>query len=609
MLSAFKEIALGHDLVRNEAAEMDRSGLMVLNSVSFSLAAVSLLFLAAFHFNQSVSLTWFFFCEAVAFSLIPILARMGYENAAKFLLISYVDVGIVILSAVFGKDMFIQTFLIPACGLSVLLFGRRQLYLQNMGIGLTVLCYFVLDYIIFDQLYISDDETKIIKWSILSASFISTWMVFNKFSESKDFAEEETGKLLAQTQQLNKKLLLKQQELEETIIELKKAKEKVEQGSRAKTDFLSTVSHEIRTPMNAIIGMTNLLVKDNPRSDQLEQLEVLDFSAKTLLALINDVLDFSKIESGKIELERTAFNLRHLLTGVMESFRFTTEKKGIELMLKVEESIPEVLIADPARLTQILNNLVSNAVKFTNEGSVKVGVVSADRHVDQLVLRFCIEDTGIGISPDKLERVFESFTQERSDTTRIFGGTGLGLTICKKLVELQQGKIYVESTKGVGSTFYVELVFGVGENVDSDRIYPLITGSLSSLDGAKIMVVEDNILNQKVMSRFLERWNMNIVIANNGEEALHLLHKANVHLILMDLQMPVMDGYEAARSIRTLDDPLKRNVPIIALTAAALKEVKERVFASGMNDYITKPFNPVELQSKLKQYMLSHMNR
>jgi len=608
-LSNIKEIALGKDLAKDSIAKIKKSGLITLNTVSFSLVGFSLLFLVAFYINSSVSLSWFFLSEAVAFSLIPILARKGYENTSKFLLIAYVVIGIIILSSVFGKDMLIQTFLVPACGLSILLFEKEQVRLRNIGIIMCVIAYFVLDYIIFDKIYISTQGSNLIKWSILGSAFITTWMVFNKFSESKDLAEERTEELLEQTQELNDELVQKKSQLEENVKKLEEAKKKVEEGSKAKTEFLSTMSHEIRTPMNAIIGMTNLLAKDNPREDQLEQLEILDFSAKTLLSLINDVLDFSKIESGKIEFEDLDFDLPYLLKGIIESFRFNTQKKGISLKLQVEDDVPEVLLGDSARLTQILNNLVSNAVKFTDEGEVKIGVKKTHQDDNKVSLQFYVSDTGVGISKDKQEKIFESFTQERTDTSRIFGGTGLGLTISKKLVDLQGGSIRVESTKGEGSTFYVDLEYELGDESQVDKLQSDKRISSKNLEGIKVLLVEDNLINQKVMTRFLEKWHMEITVANNGNEAVDKVNEEHFHIILMDLQMPMMDGYQSSQAIRTIDDQRKRNIPIIALTAAALKEVKEKVYASGMNDFITKPFNPVELQEKLEYHVLDKQDK
>ncbi|MGK7371335.1 MAG: ATP-binding protein, partial [Candidatus Halalkalibacterium sp. M3_1C_030] len=323
-----------------------------------------------------------------------------------------------------------------------------------------------------------------------------------------------------------------------------------------------------------------------------------------LLSLINDVLDFSKIESGKIEFEDLNFDLPYLLKGIIESFRFNTQKKGIELKLQIEDDVPEVLLGDSARLTQILNNLVSNAVKFTDEGEVKIGVKKNGQKDNEVSLQFYVEDTGVGISKDKQEKIFESFTQERTDTSRIFGGTGLGLTISKKLVDLQGGSIRVESTKGEGSTFYVDLDYELGDESQVDKLQSDKGLNSKSLEGIKVLLVEDNLINQKVMTRFLEKWQMEITVANNGDEALKKVSSEHFHIILMDLQMPMMDGYQSSQAIRTIDDQRKRNIPIIALTAAALKEVKEKVYASGMNDFITKPFNPVELQEKLEYHIL-----
>lgn len=606
-LSSIKKLASARDLVQDRIEQINKTGLIVLHNVSFSLAAVGILFLIAFRLNDSISMSWFFMSISVAFVLIPILARKGFENTAKFLLLAYINISILILSSVFGKEMFIQAFYLPASGLAILLFDKDHQTLRNIGIGMAVICYIVLDYVIFDTIRFTADEGVIIKWSILGAAFITTWLTFNKFSESKELAEEETQKLLKKTQSLNKELLEKKQQLESNVEQLEEAKQKVEKGSKAKSEFLSTMSHEIRTPMNAIIGMTNLLVKDNPREDQLEQLEILDFSAKTLLSLINDVLDFSKIESGKIEFENVAFNLENLLNGVLESFRFTAEKKDVALYLDYDDNLPENIAGDPNRLTQILNNLVSNAVKFTEEGSVGIIVELQERSDDQLKILFSVTDTGIGISEDKQDKIFKSFTQERSETSRVFGGTGLGLTISKKLVDLQDGNITLESIKGEGSTFSVVLPFKVEEHADEHRsnLRKNDKDMPDSLHGTKVMLVEDNAINQKVMIRFLEKWDIEVVLAENGKKAVEKMEELpTINLVLMDLQMPEMDGYEATQRIRGLENKYKSNVPIIALTAAALKEVKEKVFAAGMNDYLTKPFNPPELHKKLEYYIL-----
>lgn len=590
------------NLTKSRAEQTDRGGSDILYRVSFSLAAVALLFLVAFRMNESISVSWFFLSIAIAFTLIPMLARKGYELTSKFFLLAYICISLLVLSAVFGKEMLIQVFYIPACGLSILLFGRDQARFRNLGIALAVICYLILDYIIFEKIYLPTGEGTVIKWSILGAAFVTTWMTFNKFSDTRDLAEQQKQELLEKTRQLNRELIKKKEQLEQKVRELKQAKKKVEAGSRAKTEFLSTMSHEFRTPMNAIIGMTNLLIKDHPREDQLEQLEILDLSAKTLLALINDVLDLSEIETGKVALEETQFDLASLVNSEVDNFRFTAGKKNLKILLDVDENIPAQLTGDPGRLSQILNNLVSNAVKFTPEGTVKISVTPLNRDDDRIRLLFAVTDTGTGIPEDKQDKIFDSFNREPIDTTRIFGGAGLGLTISKKLVEFMGGRIYLESEMGMGSTFYVELEYEIACS-ETGRVNMTEKGRSGSLEGCRVLLVEDNEINQKVMLRFLERWSIEVTVASNGREAVSMAKSEPFDLILMDLQMPEMDGYEATRQIRRLNDEQRRTTPVIALTAADLKEVKEDVFRSGMNDYLNKPFNPVELRKKLKHYI------
>lgn len=602
-LTGISDIALGKDLRSENEVAGKKAGMTVLNSVSFFLAGVSILFLIAFQINESVSLTWFFLSEAIAFLLIPLLARQGFEKAAKILLIAYADIGIIILSSVFGGDAMIQAFFIPAMGLSILLFDNTQVHLRNMGILLSILSYFILDYIIFERISISESSFSLVRWSVLTGSFVTTWLIFNTFSQFKEDAEYQTLELLQKEQELNQELSLKQEKLETYIEQLEVASEELAKSTKAKSEFLATMSHEIRTPMNAILGMTHLLKQDSPREDQIEPINILDFSGKTLLSLIDDVLDFSKIEAGKIEFESIEFELNKLVNVIIESFKITAKNKGIELKTEIGEGIPNILVGDPARLTQILNNLVSNALKFTEEGEVRLSVNAVQDDDESIRLQFAISDTGIGIEKGRVNTIFESFTQASQNTKRLFGGTGLGLTISKQLTELQGGSISVESEEGDGSTFYVELTFEKGSSAIEATAINKSEDSTTSLSGLKVLLAEDNLVNQKVMLRFLERWNVDMTVVDNGKEAVDAIKEDNYDVVLMDLQMPTMDGYEASEHIRKLDDPYKRNTPIIALTAAALKEVREKVYASGMNDFVTKPFNPADLEQKLFQFI------
>lgn len=584
----------------NPLEEFQQPGLKIMIRVSIFLMLVCVLFLIPFYFNDSVSLTWFFLSEALAFGLIPVLAKQGYVNTAKVLQILYIDVGIVILSSVFGSEALIQAFFIPTMGLSILLFDAKNLRYRNVTILFSILSYFVLDYIIFDQVYISEDGFSIIRWSILTAAFVTTWLIFNTFSEFKESAENKTIELLQKEIELNKELNINQEKLERYIAELERTRIQLEHSTKAKSEFLATMSHEIRTPMNAIMGMTHLLRKDQPRDDQLEPLNILDFSGKTLLTLIDDVLDFSKIEAGRLEFEKTEFDLERLLGTIIETFKAQASEKNISLKSEIEENIHKVLVGDPARLTQIINNLISNAVKFTEEGYVKLGVNQVQETDSEVSLQFTVQDTGIGIPENRIETIFESFTQASGSTKRLYGGTGLGLTISKQLTELQGGELRLESEIEKGSTFFVDLTFEKGDlNALFENINDDTKPEIEAIKGRRILLAEDNIVNQKVMLRFLERWQIDLTIVENGEEAVEMIKKEDFDLVLMDLQMPVMDGYEATTLIRRLKEDEKREIPIIALTAAALKEVKEEVYACGMNDFVTKPFNPSELQQKI----------
>jgi signal transduction histidine kinase/ActR/RegA family two-component response regulator len=386
-----------------------------------------------------------------------------------------------------------------------------------------------------------------------------------------------------------------------------------EKSSQVQSEFLSTMSHEIRTPLNAVIGMSNLLLMESPRADQKENLDILRFSAANLLTLVNDVLDFNKIESGKITFENIKFNLDELMQNICGAQMMKAEEKGLTFQLQVDDYLKtRYLIGDPTRLSQIIFNLVSNAIKFTTRGTVKVSVSCMEDRHNEAAIRFSIRDSGIGIAHDKMASIFEPFTQESITTTRKFGGTGLGLSIVKRLLDLQGGSISVTSEIGVGSDFSVNMEFPVS----TDVIIPEETGKkfdatpTENMPGNKhkaalqinklqVLIAEDNAVNVMLMKKLFSKWDIVPTVAENGERAIELLQYGNFDVILMDLQMPVLDGIEATKIIRQMVDPKKANTPIIALTASALFDIKDKVYNSGMNDYISKPFKPNELLEKI----------
>ena len=378
--------------------------------------------------------------------------------------------------------------------------------------------------------------------------------------------------------------------------------DKAEKSSQAKSEFLSTMSHEIRTPLNAVIGMSNLLLMSNPRHDQKENLEILKFSGANLLAIVNDVLDFNKIESGRVVFENIGFNLTELMQGICGGQKIKAEEKGLLFKLDVDDSLnTKVLFGDPTRITQIIFNLISNAIKFTKEGNIGVKcIVIEDRH-NTITVNFAVKDTGIGIDQHNIDTIFEPFAQESITTTRQYGGTGLGLAIIKRLLELQGLKMNVNSVVGQGSEFSFNMEFPVSTEQHVPRVdNKLPFQANDTLNNIRMLIAEDNVVNVMLMKKLLSKWNITPTIAENGERAVQLVQYGNFDIILMDLQMPIMNGFDAAIEIRKLPDTKKANIPIIALTASALFDIRERVFSSGMNDYVSKPFKPEELLEKIQ---------
>lgn len=387
-------------------------------------------------------------------------------------------------------------------------------------------------------------------------------------------------------------------------IELSESKLIAEKATAAKSQFLSNMSHEIRTPLNAIIGLTELADDHALSPVTKEYLTSIKFAADNLLVIVNDILDFSKIEAGKIEFVNSDFSLRNQIKEIVKAIHFRADEKVIRISYSIDEKIPEYVCADQVRLNQILMNLLNNAVKFTHEGEIKMNCHLEKIENNLNYIRFEVRDSGIGIPASRLEHIFDSFTQVSEDTRIKYGGTGLGLAICKKLVELYGGEISVESEIGKGSVFRFTLPVKTGKLPKPLEINASSNRNNFAFENVSILLVEDNKINQFVSKQMLEKLKAKVDIAENGEVAVEMLKSKDYNLVLMDLQMPVMNGYQATELIRDESSGVKNSsIPIIALTADAFPETRVRVLNSGMNDFISKPVDKKTLYEKISKML------
>ena len=389
------------------------------------------------------------------------------------------------------------------------------------------------------------------------------------------------------------------------ITQRKKDAQELLRAQKAKEEFLANMSHEIRTPINGIAGMVNLLLEVQNEADRIKYLNAIKHSTENLKVIINDILDYSIIESGKLRLEKIGFLMKNQVESIINTFRHQATEMGLELHFHIDKDADIVVIGDPVRLSQVLINLISNALKFTHEGYIKIVVQLKNIIQDQAYIDFAVHDSGVGIPQKKLQTIFESFSQADESITRRYGGTGLGLTISKQLVELQKGEITVTSEEGKGSSFSFVIPYQIGKETDieKEQIIPN-KKSETTFPATRVLLVEDNDINRLYATNLLKNWNCQVDGAENGFIALEKLKSNHYDIIFMDIQMPVMDGYEATNTIRSTFDSPKKDIPIIALTATAVKESDLQNMKLGVNDFIIKPFQPDDLKNILKKHLL-----
>jgi signal transduction histidine kinase/CheY-like chemotaxis protein len=506
----------------------------------------------------------------LAYILVAYLAKKGILNPARIIYLFTSAIGIAIISSFVGKNGSVEFVYMFNIGLPFIFFSYRREHKM-------VILFTLIPLILWALLFITD-------YNLITAKKLDPTI-------AKEFIYPiaVSSAIFLVIFQLSYFLIINYRYF--SRIENKKL-EAIE-ASKAKSNFLSTMSHEIRTPLNAVIGLSHILGDNNPRKDQIQNIEALNYSGKILLNLLNNVLDFSKMQATKIELDNIPTDLLSATKQIKKIHEANCLRKGIQMYLEVDNDIPIVLL-DIVRFNQVINNLVTNAIKFTDKGSVTLKIQKQKQTDKKITLLTEVIDTGIGIPKNKQKNIWEAFTQASSKTNRLYGGTGLGLPIVKSIVNTMNSDVKIDSKIGKGSRFYFEIDLDVASQKEVEKKTEKKTHNFK---GKKVLLVEDNLINVMVGKQILEKANLNVTVANDGASAVKMIKEMFFDIVLMDIQMPIMDGYTATTEIRKFN----KTIPILALSASVFMEVKDKISKCGMNGFIFKPFDPEDLLNEIEE--------
>ncbi|MHB0755029.1 response regulator [Polaribacter sp. M15] len=506
----------------------------------------------------------------IPYAIAAVLAKNNRLDLARIVYLTTSSIGIAIISSFVGKNGSVEFVYMFNIGLPFILFSFRR---ERIFVTLFML----LPLVLWVLLFITD--YNLISYKKLDPTIAKEFIYPIAVSSAIFLVVFQLIYFLI----INKKYFYR----------IENKKQEAIDASNAKSNFLSTMSHEIRTPLNAVIGLSHILGDNNPRKDQVQNIEALNYSGKILLNLLNNVLDFSKMQSTKIELDNIPTDLLSATKQIKKIHEANCLRKGIQMNLEVDEDIPIVWL-DIVRFNQVINNLVSNAIKFTDKGSVTLRIKTQNKTQNKITLLTEVIDTGIGIPKSKQKTIWEAFAQASNNTNRLYGGTGLGLPIVKSIINAMNADVKIQSKTGKGSRFYFEIDLDIAskkelKSTQEKKIY--------NFKDKKVLLVEDNLINVMVGKQILEKYKFNVTVVNDGAAAVSIMKEAEFDVVLMDIQMPIMDGYTATLEIRKFN----KKTPILALSASVFMEVKDKIKQCGMNGFIFKPFNPEDLLDQIQK--------